>query len=64
MNHEFDMLETRLAMIGNIVDVFALHEANVTNDGRPKQPLFYNKFKQVINAANQSHQDQIFTKTS
>ena len=45
MNHEFDMLETRLAMIGDVVDVFALHEANVTNDGRPKQPLFYNKFK-------------------
>ena len=55
MNHEFDMLETRLAMIGDVVDVFALHEANVTNDGRPKQPLFYNKFKQVINAATQSH---------
>lgn len=49
MNHEFDMFETRLAMIGDVVDVFALHEASVTNDGRPKQPLFYNRFKQVNN---------------
>ncbi len=47
MNHEFDMFETRLAIIGDVVDVFALHEANITNDGRPKQPLFYNKFHQV-----------------
>ena len=46
MNHEFDLFEARMHMIGDVVDVFVLHEANVTNDGRPKEPLFFNKFNQ------------------
>ena len=47
MNHEFDLFETRMNMIGNVVDVFVLHEANVTNDGRSKEPLFFNRFQKV-----------------
>ena len=46
MNHEFDLFEARMHMIGDVADVFVLHEANVTNDGRPKEPLFFNKFNQ------------------
>ena len=47
MNHEFDLFETRMNMIGDVVDVFVLHEANVTNDGRSKEPLFFNRFQKV-----------------
>jgi len=45
MNHEFDLFETRMNMIGDVVDVFVLHEASVTNDGRSKEPLFFKRFQ-------------------
>ena len=46
LNHEFDLFEARMAMLYDHVDVFVLHEANVTNDGRPKEPLFFQRFQQ------------------
>ena len=46
LDDEFDMFETRMAMQYDVVDVFALHEGNVSIYGVPKQPIFLERFQQ------------------
>ena len=46
LDDEFDMFETRMAMQYDVVDVFALHEGNISIYGVPKQPIFLERFQQ------------------
>ena len=45
MNHEYDLFEARLEMLGDIVDVYLLLESNYTAYGSGKELSFLEKFK-------------------
>ena len=45
MNHEFEMLEARVKMLEDVVDVYLLLESNYTAYGSGKELLFLDKFR-------------------
>jgi hypothetical protein len=45
LDDEFEMFEARMAMQYDVVDVFILHEGNVSIYGVPKEPRFLNRFQ-------------------
>ena len=46
LDDEFEMFETRMAMQYDVVDVFVLHEGNISIFGVPKKPKFLHRFQQ------------------
>ena len=46
LDDEFDMFEARMSMHYEDVDVFVLHEGNVSIYGVPKEPMFLQRFQQ------------------
>ena len=46
LDDEFDLFEARMAMQYDVVDVFILHEGNISIYGVPKEPMFLQRFQQ------------------
>ena len=46
LDDEFDLFEARMAMQYDVVDVFVLHEGNISIYGIPKEPMFLQRFRQ------------------
>ena len=46
LDDEFDLFEARMALQYDMVDVFILHEGNISIYGVPKEPMFLQRFQQ------------------